>query len=72
MSIDYDMINFTQRADGRYDVRYADEPILVSNNPPETEFKMNALRILVERHLKELNRHQRAERYRHSERSARE
>lgn len=67
MSIDHDLISVTKRDDGRYNVRYAGEPILVKAAPPQTEFQTKALRILIARHVAELGADERRRYYRRSE-----
>lgn len=55
MPIDEGLIDYKKRSDGRYDVCYAEERILVINRLPTTEFRSSALRILIRRHLTELD-----------------
>ncbi len=39
MSIDHALVSYTDRPDGRVDVRYYCEPILVAGEPPASEFR---------------------------------
>lgn len=63
MPIDEHLIEYSERSDGRYDVRYAKEPILVIRRLPETEFRKSALHIIIERHLTELDAKERMDAY---------
>ncbi|SFA84466.1 hypothetical protein SAMN05421688_1091 [Poseidonocella pacifica] len=64
MPIDENLIDYKERSDGRYDVRYAKEPLLVISRRPGTEFRKSALHIIVERHLTELDSEERMDVYR--------
>lgn len=59
MPIDESLIDYRKRSDGRYDVCYAEDPILIINRLPMTEFRESALRILIERHLTEVSQKER-------------
>lgn len=63
MVIDENLIDYKERSDGRYDVRYAKEPLLVISRRPVTEFRKCALHIIVERHLTELDAEERMDAY---------
>ncbi|MEQ9379226.1 MAG: hypothetical protein RJP95_00040 [Pirellulales bacterium] len=67
MHIDDQLISYIKCLDGRFDVTYDGEPILVAREPPTSDFRMNALRILIERHMRELGAGQRTKYYRRSE-----
>ncbi len=67
MNIDDELISYVERPDGRFDVTYDKERLLVAREPPTSEFRLNALRILIERHMNELETAERAEYYRRSE-----
>lgn len=67
MNIDDELICYIERPDGRFDVTYDQERILVAREPPASKFRLGALRILIERHINELGTAERAEYYRRSE-----
>ena len=67
MSINDQLVSYAERSDGRVDVTYDGEPILVLREPPTSAFRVNALRILIERHLVELGDDERLRYYQRSE-----
>ena len=70
MSINDQLVSYTKRSDGRIDITYDGEPILVLRELPTSEFFVNALRILIERHLVELGDGERLRYYQRSEAAA--
>lgn len=62
-------ISFKKRTDGRYDVLYAGEAVLVIERPPMTEFRKKMLKVLLRKTLTELNDAERIDFYKKSENS---